>query len=85
MKKENNTSIIHISDLPRTGRIGRFIKILEKQVDEDTLLMIAEGAISYDTMNDAQKAAWWKGAIEKMENILGKEVSVEIMHQCGAK
>lgn len=74
-----------LSNIPRTGRIGRFIKILEKQVDEKTLLPISNASPNYHLFKPEAKTLWWKKAVEKMENALGKETSEKIMNACGAK
>lgn len=73
------------SDLPRGGRIGRFIKMLKNTIDEETLLYIVEHAEAYDTLSAQQKSAWWKNAVAKMEQKIGTEEAVQVMTSCGAK
>lgn len=72
-------------DIPRGGRIGRFAKILEKEVVEEILIKIMQGSDEYNSLKPDKKASWWKNAIEIMENELGKEKSIKIMNACGAK
>jgi hypothetical protein len=74
-----------ISDIPRTGRIGRFAKILEKRVGENTFLKIMKGSAKYNSYNSEKKASWWKNATETMESELGKNISIDIMRSCGEK
>jgi len=85
MDRKINLAKATLINIPRTGRIGRFIKILEGQVDEISLLHIVEGSQNYNALKSNQKAQWWQGTIERMEAALGKEKSVFIMTACGAK
>ena len=73
------------SQLPKGGRIGRFIKILEKKFDEDIVLGIVERAEIYDSLSAEQKSEWWRNAVKKMERALGTEQAVQTMTSCGAK
>ncbi len=73
------------SDIPRTGRIGRFAKILEKEVTENILIKIMQDSDTYVLLKPDKKALWWKGAIEKMESEIGKTKSITIMNACGDK
>ena len=74
-----------LSNIPRTGRIGRFVRVLEDQVGEEELLFIIEGSQNYDSFQPEQKAQWWKDTVSRMEATLGKEKSVSVMTACGAK
>jgi hypothetical protein len=74
-----------LESLPRTGRIGRYVKILETKVNEDTLLRILENAENYNIMPAEQKSSWWKNALYKMEKELGAEKATQIMTCCGEK
>lgn len=85
MKKENNSQAKTLFDIPRTGRIGRFAKILEKEVNEDVLIKIMHGFAEYNSLKPDKKASWWKNTIENMETELGKKKSITIMNSCGAK
>ena len=60
-----------VSQLPRGGRIGSFVKILQKKFDEDIVLRIVEDAEKYDTMAAEQKSGWWRTAVGRMEQELG--------------
>lgn len=81
MAEQNNRNNV----FPATGRIGRFIKIVRQHASEENLMKIAEGSAEYNKLNSAQKALWWKAAVEKMEAALGREDALEVMAQCGAK
>jgi len=85
MKAKSNFQIRPLSNIPRTGRIGRFAKILEKETNEDILLKIMQGSDKYNLLKPDKKALWWKNAVENMENELGKEKSITIMNACGEK
>lgn len=74
-----------LKQMPQTGRIGRFVKILKTKVENDGLLEILENAIEYESFSKEEKSAWWKNAIEKTERYLGVEKAVQIMKECGAK
>ena len=45
-----------LSDIPKTGRIGRFAKILEKEVNEDILKKIMQGSDKYNSLKPDKKA-----------------------------
>ncbi len=73
------------SAYPRTGRIGRFVKIVEKAVDAEALHRILAMADRYDVFKPEQRAEWWKGAVERLETELGPKQAVEVMESCGGK
>ena len=85
MKAKNNSQAESLSDIPKTGRIGRFAKILEKEVNEDVLIKIMHGFAEYNSLKSDSKASWWKNTIENMETELGKKKSITIMSACGEK
>ncbi len=86
MKDEKNNSLAEsLANIPKTGRIGRFAKILENRVDENKFLKIMKGSSEYNSLKPDKKALWWKNAVEVMENELGKDVAVEVMNACGEK
>jgi len=70
---------------PRTGRIGRFVKILEKEVPKDLMIKILKDSDEYNTFNPSKKAEWWKNAVIIMEKELGTGKTKEILCQCGQK
>ncbi len=71
--------------LPKTGRIGRFIKILEPAVDADTFVLVLRDAVQYDSFCPQEKTAWWESAIEALETQAGREGAIAVMRKCGAK
>ena len=73
------------ADIPKTGRIGRFAKIVEKELENERFLDIMTGSENYKTSPPAAKSAWWRGAVERLEQVLGTDGAREIMKQCGAK
>ena len=72
-------------EIPRTGRIGRFAKILEKEVDQETLIRIMQDSNIYNSFKPDKKAAWWMHAVDRLEQEIGKQKTIEIMKACGKK
>ena len=71
--------------IPRTGRVGRFINILEKHTDSSSFLYIIENAENYKKYKKPEQAEWWRETIERMEDKIGSDTAVEVMTSCGAK
>lgn len=76
---------IEESKIPRTGRIGRFAKILDKETDRDIFLRIMEASDKYDSFAAKQKSSWWKETVKRMEEELGADEAIQIMRYCGEK
>jgi hypothetical protein len=74
-----------IKQVPKTGRIGRFSKVVVDMTDQDISLRILDKSDEYCTYRPECKASWWKNAVEQLENELGDEKAVEIMRICGSK
>jgi hypothetical protein len=74
-----------IEEIPKTGRIGRFAKIIEKEVPKDLFLKVLRDSDKYNSFSPSKKAEWWKKAIIFMENELGTEKTRKILHICGSK
>jgi predicted ArsR family transcriptional regulator len=72
-------------NIPKTGRIGRFAKIVEKSTKADVYLRIMEDSDVYNSFKPEQKAQWWKTAVEKLEKEVGTSAAVEVMQTCGTK
>jgi len=70
---------------PRTGRIGRFVKILEKEVPKYVMMKILKDSDKYNSLNSSKKAEWWNNAIILMEKELGTDKTKEILKICGSK
>jgi len=70
---------------PKTGRIGRFAKIIEKEVSKESMIKILQDSDKYNSYSPCKKAEWWKDAIIRMENALGTEKTIEILNMCGRK
>ena len=71
--------------IPKTGRIGRFVKILEKELSKDIMIKILQDSDKYNSYSSSKKAEWWKDAINRMENEIGTEKTKEILSICGSK
>jgi predicted ArsR family transcriptional regulator len=71
--------------IPKTGRIGRFAKIVAEETSQDVLLEIMQDSENYQGYKPAGKAAWWRAAIERLEKAVGREGAIEIMESCGRK
>ena len=72
-------------DIPKTGRIGRFAKIVESKTANESYLKIMEKSGEYGRYNAADKALWWDNAVERLESELGTDGAIEIMRTCGSK
>ena len=73
------------TNIPKTGRIGRFAKIIEKDLGEDLLLEVMQDSDKYALLKAPEKAAWWNSAIERLEEGVGSDKAIDIMKQCGQK
>jgi hypothetical protein len=74
-----------VSNIPKTGRIGRFAKVVENNTTRDIYLKIMESSGEYEKSKPDKKALWWKNAIEKLGNELGADKATQIMRICGSK
>ena len=74
-----------LHNIPRTGRIGRFAKIVESKTAKDSYIRIMEKSDEYNKYKPDKKALWWKNAVERLENELGIDKAIEIMRTCGSK
>ncbi len=71
--------------IPKTGRIGRFAKIVKSKTDIDTYFEIMEKSNGYNKFKPEKKALWWNNAVEKLETRLGTKGAIEVMRICGSK
>jgi predicted hydrocarbon binding protein len=71
--------------IPKTGRIGRFAKILKKEFPKEFFLKFLQDSDKYNSFNSSKKAEWWKKTIIQMEDEVGPEKTKEIMTMCGSK
>lgn len=74
-----------IHQIPKTGRIGRFAKIVEKMTDEGSFIRIMQDSSRYDNLKPIETAEWWRKAVERLENEIGADKSVTVMRACGSK
>lgn len=74
-----------LNEIPKTGRIGRFAKILAGKTENDIVVRIMQDSGGYGKFRLDKKAHWWKNAVERLENELGKKEAIEIMRTCGSK
>ena len=73
------------SKIPTTGRIGRWARIIEEETSQDTAEKVLQGADQFKSLNNTEKAAWIRGAVEKLEKLIGQEKTRKIMESCGRK
>jgi len=71
--------------IPKTGRIGRFAKIIEKEVSKELIIKILQDSDKYNSYSPIKKAEWWNDAIIRMKKELGTEKTKEILSICGSK
>jgi hypothetical protein len=73
------------SNLPTSGRIGRFAQFLVMIGGARAAGQIAAGIDGYEKMKLREKAAWWDSAMVRLEKILGRKKAIEVMAACGRK
>ena len=71
--------------IPKTGRIGRFAKIVKKEVPKELIIKILQDSDKYSSFSPRKKAEWWRNTVIRMENELGIEKTKEILNICGSK
>ncbi|TKJ28651.1 hypothetical protein CEE39_09930 [bacterium (candidate division B38) B3_B38] len=72
------------SKIPKTGRIGRLARNIEQETNRAILLKVMQDVEQFQSASDkTMKAAWLKGAIERLEKLVDKETAVKIMESCG--
>ena len=71
--------------IPKTGRIGRFARIVEKEVPKELMMEILRDSDKYSLFSPSKRAEWWRNTVIRMENELGIEKTKEIMSACGSK
>lgn len=74
-----------LQKIPRTGRIGRFAKVIESKTNDYTFLRIMKKSSEYDKLKPDKKSLWWNNAVERLESELGTEGAVDVMRTCGSK
>jgi hypothetical protein len=77
--------IMESNEIPRTGRIGRFAKIIEKDLGESILLDVMQHSDEYSSFKAPEKAEWWKSAVKRLEKGIGEKKAIEVMRSCGRK
>jgi hypothetical protein len=70
---------------PKNGRIGRFIKIVQENIDPAIYTSFLRDANIYENLSPMEKSLWWRRAIEEMEKAVGYKCSANIMTKCGNK
>ena len=84
MKSKNKSNENQKSKIPNTGRIGRLARNIEQETNRAVLLKVMQDFDQFQSASDkAMKAAWLKGAIERLEKLVDKETAVKIMESCG--
>ena len=72
-------------NVPRTGRIGRFIRLVESKTSEDTFWKVVEYSEEYGKYKPEKKAERSKNSVEKLEDEAGTGKAIDIMKTCGSK
>ena len=84
MKTKNNSNKNQAFKIPKTGKIGNLAKNIEKETSPNVLQNVMKDVEQFELAFDrVKKAEWVKGAIERLEQEVGKEKSVKIMENCG--
>jgi len=72
------------SEIPKTGRIGQWVKVMEKEVNQSVLENVMQNVDQFTSASDpALKAAWIKGAIERLEKSVDEKTCINIMENRG--
>ena len=45
--------------IPKTGRIGRFAKIIKREIPKELFLKFLKGSDKYCSFSPSEKAEWW--------------------------
>lgn len=69
--------------IPKSGRIGRLAKHIEKEAGRSIVELAMKDADTFAKANPAGKAEWLKGAIERLENAVGEDKARKIMESSG--
>jgi predicted ArsR family transcriptional regulator len=73
-------------EIPTTGRIGRWAKIIEQETNRETAENVMKDVDQYmSTSNYSKKAAWVHKAVHRLKELVGTKKSVTIMEKCGKK
>jgi len=84
IKPKNKSNDNQKSKIPKTGRIGRLARNIEQETNRAVLLKVMQDFDQFQSASDkGMKAAWLKGAIERLEKLVDKETTVKIMESCG--
>ena len=72
--------------IPTTGRIGRLAQAIELGAGHQVLIAVMRDVVQYVSTSDpAQKAAWIKTAVSRLEKLVGNRKARKIMASCGRK
>ena len=86
MKPKNKSNENKTSKIPKTGWTARLWGCIEKETNRDVAQKVIQDVVQFDsTSNYIQKAAWIKGAIGRLEQLVDHETCIKIMESCGRK
>ncbi len=69
MRQKNRSNRRQASKIPKTGRIGQWVRVMKKEVTQFVLENAMQNVDQFvSTSNPSIKAAWIKAAIEQLEN-----------------
>jgi predicted hydrocarbon binding protein len=74
------------SKIPKTGRLGRWAKMIEEETNRDVVEKVMHNVNTITaTSQYAAKAAWIQHAVERLETLVGEKTAIKIMENCGRK
>lgn len=73
------------TEIPTTGRIGRFARVLKATVSENDYLEVMRGSESFKEKNLKEKAEWWRKAMQRFDSLSGAETAEDVMRECGRR
>jgi hypothetical protein len=70
--------------IPHTGRLGRLADAVEGSAGGDALREVFRDVDEFtSTSSAARKAAWLRGAMQRLDDLLGEALAREVMASCG--
>ncbi len=74
-----------VKNIPKGGRIGRFARILKKELGEKIMLKVVQNSDKYKSFKPSEKSSWWMSAVGKLVKEVGKDKAENTMRLCGQK
>ncbi len=85
MRSKNKSNQNQTSKIPKTGRLGQWVKAMEGEgVNQSVIKVVMQNVNQFtSTSNPAKKAEWINEATERLENLAGKKICMQVMEKKG--